>query len=245
MHLNQNYIFDHLYKIQNILFLAILFILGQACSSDEIKPEITDYQREVITYFNKVALGFEFGNASPITRKWVEDMMIYVGGDKHQTLDSELKKIISKINDLTTDGFEIEIVDDSLASNFYLYLGTGENYAVRYPSQSHLVHSNYGLFSVYWDRNNNLNRGHMYVDTHRAEGDAQRHLLREELTQSLGLARDATDYPESIFQSSWTTTTSYAPIDQELIRLLYHPKIKSGLDEMETDQVLTKIFLTE
>ncbi len=237
--------FSQWFRTSGFLFLCILFILGQGCSPDDNKPALTDHQKEVINYFNKVALGFEFGNASSITRKWEEDMMIYVGGEPSHMLDGELNKIISEINELTSDGFNVKIVEDSLTSNFYLYLGTGENYASRYPSQSDLVNGNFGLFSVFWDSHNNLNRGHMYVDIHRAEGDAQKHLLREELTQSLGLARDAPDYPESIFQSSWTTTTTYAPIDKELIRLLYHPKIKSGFDKMMTDQVLTELFLTE
>lgn len=232
-------------RIFGFIFLALLFTLGQSCSPEPSQPELTAHQKEVISYFNKVALGFEFGGASPITRKWVEDMLIFTGGEQNEVLKNELTKIVSEINDLTSDGFKVGVVEDSLVSNFYLYLGTGEDYAILYPSQSHLITGNFGLFSVSWDGNDNLNHGHMYVDTHRAKGDAQKHLLREELTQSLGLARDASDYPESIFQQSWTTTTTYAPIDKELIRLLYHPRMKSGLDEMKADQILTDIFLNE
>lgn len=240
---NQTLIFRS--RIFGFLFMTILFILGQGCSPEKAEPELTSYQKEVIIYFNKVALGFEFGGASPITRKWVDDMMLFAGGEKTKDLSEELDKIVSEINELATDGFEISVVNDSLLSNFYLYLGSGEEYARKYPGEANLVGSNFGLFSVSWDGHNNLNRGHMYVDIYRAQGDAQKHLLREELTQSLGLARDATDYPESIFQQSWTTTTTYAPIDKDLIRLLYHPKMKSGFDEMKTDQVLTDILLND
>lgn len=245
MFYNQNHNPGDKSGVFGFLFLVLLFLLGQGCAPDKVEPELSNYQKEVISYFNKVALGFEFGSASPITRKWVDDMMIFAGGEENDVLENELTKIVSEINDLTSDGFKVEVVDDSLTSNFYLYLGTGANYAILYPSQSDLITGNFGLFSVSWDGHNNLNRGHMYVDTHRAVGDAQKHLLREELTQSLGLARDATDYPESIFQQSWTTTTTYAPIDKDLIRLLYHPKMKSGLDEMKADQTLTDIFLNK
>jgi hypothetical protein len=63
----------------------------------------------------------------------------------------------------------------------------------------------------------------MYVDIERTKSrDAQRHLLREELTQSLGLINDTYDYPESIFYQGWTETTEYAPIDRELIQMLYN-----------------------
>lgn len=227
------------------LILAVLFVLIQACSPDMAQPELSSYQKEVISYFNKVALGFEFGGASETTRKWIDPMSIFLGGEKNMELEQELDRIVSEINGLVTDGFKIIIIEDSLASNFYLYLGTGENYADLFPSQSDKIDSNLGLFTLYWDKQNNLNRGHMYVDTQRARGDAQKHLLREELTQSLGLGRDARDYPESVFQQSWTLTMNYAPIDKDLIRLLYHPKMVSGLSEMEADLIIKDILLHE
>jgi hypothetical protein len=63
----------------------------------------------------------------------------------------------------------------------------------------------------------------MYIDTYR-NGDetSHKHLLREELTQSLGLFNDSWEYPESIFYQGWTTTTEFAPIDRELIDMLYN-----------------------
>ncbi len=73
----------------------------------------------------------------------------------------------------------------------------------------------------------------------------QKHLLREEFTQSLGLARDSQLYMESIFQSNWTTTIKYAPIDRDLIRLLYHPKMSVGLNEFEVDNALREILSTK
>ena len=86
----------------------------------------------------------------------------------------------------------------------------------------------------------------MYVDINRASLLEQKHLLREELTQSLGLARDSELYSESIFQQSFSTkTTEYAPIDRDLVRLLYHPKMKVGLDRDQVDKLLREILLEE
>jgi hypothetical protein len=63
----------------------------------------------------------------------------------------------------------------------------------------------------------------MYVDIYRCtELDAQKHLLREELTQSLGLFNDSYKYENSIFQQRWTTTTEYADIDKKIIQILYN-----------------------
>ena len=85
----------------------------------------------------------------------------------------------------------------------------------------------------------------MYIDIFRADFIEQKHLLREELTQSLGLARDSDRYVNSIFQSSWTQTLRYSDLDKDLIRLLYHPKMSTGLDATHVDGVLSEILLSE
>lgn len=230
-------------------WILLLFITITSCTKDEKEigpdPGLSDYEIKVIDYFKDIALGFEFGNASEITRKWNSEMRIYIGGKSNPGLLNELKKIRSEINELAKDGFKMTVVEDSLQSNYYLFFGTGLEYAQLFPSQSDLVDANWGLFSVFWDSQNYLTRGRMYVDIARADSIEQKHLLREELTQSLGLAKDSPQYQESIFQSTWTTTNEFADIDRDLIRLLYHPDMEVGLNRIQVDTVLREILTGE
>ena len=70
----------------------------------------------------------------------------------------------------------------------------------------------------------------MYVGIFRANETEQKHLLREELTQSLGLAKDPPLYPESIFKQYFSTrTTEYPQVANDLIYRLYHPGMEIGL----------------
>ena len=221
-----------------------------SCSKDEGNTfssleGLSDYEIDVIEYFKEVALGFEFGNASKITRKWESALKIFVDGEPNSELLDELDDILLEINELAKNGFQVVIVEEPSISNFYIFFGTGTDYAQLYPSQSGLVGSNWGLFSLYWNSDNQFTTGHMYVDIVRADMNEQKHLLREELTQSLGLARDSQKYTESIFQSSWTITNEYAEIDKDLIRLLYHPDMKIGLRENQVHDVLRQILLNE
>ncbi|UBM57831.1 DUF2927 domain-containing protein [Marinilongibacter aquaticus] len=234
--------------MKRLFLLALSFgFLLLSCSkqSDELEPQLSLYQLETIDYFKEIALGFEFGTASKITRKWDGDLKAFIGGKPSPEILAELDKIKEEINTLCSDGFTLQTVSDSLQSNYYIFFGSSTAYVQKYPNLSELAKTNWGLFSVYWSSGNTLNRGHMYVDTERANLIQQKHLLREELTQSLGLAQDSPEYPESIFQSAWTTTNSYAPIDKELIRLLYHPDMKSGLDATAVELVLSEILLNE
>ena len=234
-------------KNKYISFLLVLILLA-SCSKDEVSPELETVEydiSDVIDYFKDIALGFEFGNASNITRKWNSEMRIFIGGEPNAELIEELESIKAEINQLVTDGFQVTIVNDSLQSNYYIFFGSGAAYTDLYPGLSNFIQTNLGLFSVSWNGQNELTSGHMYVDIIRANSTAQKHLLREELTQSLGLAQDSPLYSESIFQSAWTTTTEYASIDRELIRLLYHPDMSAGLDENQVDEVLRDILNSE
>lgn len=231
---------------RKLLLLCALAYGLAACSDDDgVSSGLNTYDKNLIAYFEEIALGFEFGSAKDVTRKWAIDMKIFVGGNKTPAMMSELQTIIAEINDLSTDGFDMSIVDDSLQSNFYIFLGSGAAYAEKYQSQSSLVITNWGLFSVYWDNSEHFYLGNMYVDILRANAAEQKHLLREELTQSLGLAKDSPKYPESIFQEAWTTTNAYANIDKDLIRLLYHPEMQVNLNATQVESVLTDIILSE
>ena len=229
------------------LQIIALVIFISSCNSEEdiIAPKLDEYDLEVISYFKEIALGFEFGSSSKITRKWCSDLKVFIGGETNSILLEELDNIISEISSLSTDNFNMEIVSDSSLSNYYIFFGKGDNYAKIFPSASSYVNNNWGLFFIWYNSSNCLNRGQMYVDTDRADFIQAKHLLREEFTQSLGLARDSDKYINSIFQSSWTTTTSFSQIDKDLIRLLYHPEMQTGLNESEVDVLLRNVILNE
>lgn len=232
-----------------LFFSLLIIILISSCSKDDedILPEseLSEYKIDVIEYFKDIALGFEFGDASNVSRKWSTEIKVFIGGESSSELLTEFENIRTEINELATDGFKIMVVNDSLQSNYYIFFGTGTKYAEMFPNESNLVNSNLGLFYVNWNDQNQFYSGHMYVDIMRANSIKQKHLLREEFTQSLGLAKDSPLYLESIFQSAYTTTTEYATIDKYLIRLLYHPEMSIGLNDLQVDDVLTEILINE
>jgi len=59
------------------------------------------------------------------------------------------------------------------------------------------------------------------------------YLIREELTQSLGLMKDSYDYPRSIFFQRFTATTEFTDLDRNLISILYREDITHGMTRDE------------
>jgi len=64
------------------------------------------------------------------------------------------------------------------------------------------------------------------------------HLIREELTQSLGLFQDSWRYPGSIFYQGWTDITEYSDLDRATIRLLYDSRLAPGMAPSEALEAL-------
>jgi hypothetical protein len=160
----------------------------------------------------------EFSGKMEKPFKWTKDMKIYVDKTDQNYLVDELNRIVNDLN-LLIDPIQIKIVNSKDQANYFIYFGYYKDFEKKYNVvNSNLLENNWGFFEIYPN-----NTGIMYVDVIRTkEIEAQKHLLREELTQSLGLLNDSWEYPQSIFYQGWTTTTEYSSIDKEIIKMLYN-----------------------
>ncbi len=203
------------------------------------------YQEKIgiIDVFKKVALGAEYGTGFAVTQKWSSDMNIFVGGTPSDELLSELDLIKNEINALVTDGFSVNIENDSLDANFYMFFGQPQEYTNLFPDQIPYINdNNNGLFHFNLNNNFEITSGHMYMNTDIASIELKKHILREELTQSLGLPNDLQYDRSSIFYRELSTVTSYNYVDIIIIRLLYHPNMVSGRDADGVDYTLRGIL---
>lgn len=207
-------------KVENLLSLKD-GVLTKNFSSEEgggtTETKSTKVRsQEVIDYYDEVVLNTEFNGKLNSEFKWTTDMKIYVDGESTEELMSELKRVVSELNSIINP-IDLVFVNNRRDANMIVYFGSPEGFMKICPDADRdFLNHNYGAAIV------GKNNGEMYVDIYRTDGDAQKHLLREELTQSLGLFNDSYKYPESIFYQGWTTTTEYAEIDRELIDMLYN-----------------------
>ncbi len=71
------------------------------------------------------------------------------------------------------------------------------------------------------------------------------HLLREELTQSLGLMNDSPRFPHSIFYGGQSNDTTYLPIDRQLLAMLYQDDIRPKMTLSDTAAIFDGKFSEE
>jgi hypothetical protein len=181
--------------------------------------ESVEHSQEAINYFNTICRGSEYGSGNQKS-KWESDVKVYVMGDKRDYLMEELKSIVSELNSYINP-INIEFVNSRSEANFVVLFGSAQEYVNLEPYAADYVEDNWGLFTT--NSGPIISDANMFVDIVRCqEIKGQKHLIREEFTQALGFKKDSYDYPESMFYQGWTTTNEYAPIDVEIIKMLYN-----------------------
>ncbi len=166
---------------------------------------------------------------------------------------SAIKKTINEINQLATDGFYIEITDNFSNSNAILYLCEKERVKDLNQEFYELLNNIDYDFSGYayseaLPATYVIDKTLIFISTDYIF-DVQESAILEEITQSLGLAFDSKRYATSIFYEDKYKLEEeikrYSQLDKDIIRLLYHPKMKPGFDSNEVDSVIKRILKSE
>lgn len=207
-----------------------------------IEPTVTmtiatpgaSYTQEEIDYFLEVALGTEYGDSEQTIKKWAEDIKIDVLGTPTDADLQTLETVVEEINSLI-DGVEMVVVEQN--PNVEMHFAEEDDFGSIEPNY---VPVNYGFFWSYWNGNDELYESRILVSTNEITQAERSHLIREEVTQVLGLMNDSNKYSDSIFFEDWTETNSYAEIDKSVIDMLYQEDIEPGMKAKEVVKVLDR-----
>lgn len=194
------------------------------------------YSAQALDYFNAIAFGSEFSQNSQTSRvrKWVQDIRISVRGRPTRRDRATLNRIVAELNTLIAqDGIQISLTDTD--PNVAIYFAPHGQF-MRY--EPNYVPGNLGFFYGWWNGRMELTRSRILISSDRITQPERNHLIREELTQALGLMNDAWTYENSTFYQGWTRTQDFADIDRELVRILYDPRVKPGQTPGQVRQAL-------
>jgi len=184
----------------------------------------TQNDKDVNEYYDEICRKLEYGGRLEHGAKFKEDVKIFVDGEKNDELISELNKIIYELNELI-ESINISITTDVKESNLLIYFGDPEKY-MRYVNDytiSETLENNWGAFWFYRgvDRSK-ITLSEVFINTVDSRTiKQQKHLLREELTQSLGFPNDSYKYENSIFQQKWTEINEFSELDKKIIKMHY------------------------
>jgi hypothetical protein len=201
-----------------------------SAASAVVKPKIS---KAGLSYFFTIALGTEYGGKSASVVRWERPVaMVRVHGGSGKSR-SCLNTVISDFNALTATT-DLKLTKDP--ADVELYFAPVSKFR---SLDSSYVAGNDGFFSNKWSSNMITTATVLIRTTGIGEG-VRCHLIREELTQAMGLGRDSNKYPSSVFYGQyWSAPTRYSKLDREIIRLLYSGAVHPGDTKNDVTRAVT------
>jgi len=200
-------------------------------------PELS--VEDVICYFNEVCLDSEFVNSGDPSKvqKWTAPIKYRLDGNYTAEDEQLLQDLAAWLNGV--EGFPgMEIASSYAAANMAINFCAAEKFAdILGPEYTGMD----GAVTYWYDGRNQI-----YDCTICYREDMERNLknsvILEEVYNGLGPVQDTLLRPDSIIYQHYAEPQALTEIDKLIIRLLYHPEIKCGMDAAECEAVIRELY---
>ncbi len=223
-------------------------------SEAESKPEIIIPQPEkehselyipgisvedVILWFNEVVLDAEVttgdGDAT-LVQKWDSPIRYYVEGETTDKDDAVFENFISQLNEI--NGFPGFLkAENAIVADLNIYYCPFDEF------ESHLnIDLGYVDGAVrFWYRNNVIYNATICYRTD-INQFVRNSVILEEIYNGLGPVQDTVLRPDSIIFSEYSEPQQLTEVDWLILKLLYHPDIKCGMNASQCEQIIRRLY---
>lgn len=207
-------------KKEFIEFFGINIEYEQTAPNTRFLPDLSDVDEETTYYFNEILRYSENRphQEGPIN-KWTKDVNVYLYGEYTHMHKTQAIQVIKELNRLIYPR-KINLVKNPKWANSFVYFGSKEEYNKNSMSGVKLTGRYLGHFHLL-TYHQEIQNAYIFVNTLDAGLKRQKHVIREEITQSLGFINDSYEYPESIFYQGFSENDFFTDMDKTIIRLLY------------------------
>ncbi len=214
------------------LILIILLILPISCKNEPLGNIKNVFKIEELEYFAEIAFGSEFRKKNnPTLLFWRSDVEVQLNRNYTKDDSLEVLRVIQELNQLI-DPIEIKLVETGGNLNMYFdRISTFHSFPRYVPGNAGYA---YAVRLAFFPK------AYILIDQQQTI-IRRKHLIREELTQVLGLMQDSWKYPKSMFYQGWTDITKYSEIDRQLIRLLYNYNLPYAMRKNEFIQLINNL----
>lgn len=165
----------------------------------------------VLDSYMAVAYGLEGGTPQNHLIGWADVALVQIEGAANQADVAEVDRVIADINAIAQRSVLRRVAQGGTVT---LRIVGDEQYPRHVPrSAAHAA----GHVHLRW-RNSRIYEGEITLRSSLTE-ERRRHVLREELTQSLGLLNDTWRERESIFYQGPSSVTEFSPTDRLIVWL--------------------------
>lgn len=190
------------------------------------RPRVT---KKALNYFFAITIGSEYAKTKvDYIVKWTKPTVtVRTDGTMTSGDKSCLAAVIADFNALS-QSTDLQLTT-AKTSDIVMHFAPMTKFKSLEPSY---VKGNDGFFHVEWT-NYVLRMGNILVRSTGITQTARCSIVREELTQAMGLMKDSYQYADSIFYQRYSTPTKYSALDKQIIALLYDDMLEPGMTKAE------------
>lgn len=194
---------------------------------------------DVIRYFNEVCLNAEIINSGDPTKlqRWEQTIWYTCYGDYTDTDREVMQRFMDWLNDM--EGFPgIYETQDATMIDLNIYFCDQEEYLER-------MGDNYlgtdGGVTFWYNGADQIYDAVIGYRTDIAQ-EVRNSVILEEIYNGLGPINDTQYRSDSIIYSGYSTPQSLTEVDELILKLLYHPEMRCGMDAAECEAVIRQIY---
>ena len=194
---------------------------------------------DVIRYFNEVCLDAEFsegGNAS-LVQKWDDTIFYQIHGECTEEDLAMLENFMAWLNEI--EGFPgFEETDQAAITDLNIYFCTEQEML------DHLGDNFYGCDGgvTFWYDGNNVIYEAIICYRRDLNQHVRNSVILEEIYNGLGPVQDTWLREDSIIYAGYSEPQALTEIDRLILRLLYHPMIRCGMNSEECEAVIRQLY---
>lgn len=193
---------------------------------------------DVILYFNEVCLDAEFNIDGDPTKlqKWTEPIAYYVEGDYTEEDMAALYGFVDWLNAM--DGFPgMYPTYEAWSSDMEIYFCSGEEIV------EYLGDNFWGCDGgvTFWYENNEIYEEIICISCEIGQY-TRNSVILEELYNGLGPVQDSSLREDSIIYAGYSEPQSLTEIDELILKLLYHPAMKCGMNREQCEVVIRELY---
>lgn len=193
----------------------------------------------LIRYFSEVVLDAEYsgGGNSSLVQKWDCSVKYYIHGNPTETDLMYIEDTVDYVNSIY--GFPgMEETRYEHEANLQIHF-VGEDELLE------LMGDNFQFCDgavTYWYDDYNVIYDEIICYRNDIEQYTRNSVIIEEIYNGLGPVQDTTLRPNSIIYSGFSTPQEMTQIDELILKILYHPDIRCGMDDEECARVIRKLY---
>lgn len=194
---------------------------------------------DVITWFNEVVLNSEYVNTGDpsVVQKWESPIFYMICGDATAEDVAVLESFAQSLNDM--EGFPgMYPAEDVNTSNLRIYFTDQQGFVDLMGAQFTGLD---GAVTFWYDGMNSIYDGVICI---RKDLDQylRNSVILEEIYNGLGPVQDTDLRQDSIIYQQYSEVQDLTLVDWLLLRLLYHPHMRCGMDAAQSEAVIRTLY---